>query len=75
LTEEQITIAGGDMRAISYVFLALTIDAQEIDNYEIPRLRIGSFGAVAYTQRGKVILVFNQYAYHGRGQSIQSSSL
>ena len=54
-------------------FLNVTIDAQGIDNHELPVLRIGSFGAVITTQKGKAILVCNQYAYHGRGQSIHSS--
>ena len=50
-----------------------TINIQGIDNHQLHGLSIGTFGATARTQRGTVILIFHQYAYHGRGKSIHSS--
>ena len=44
-----------------------------IDNHQLQGLAIGTFGATARTQKGLVILIFHQYAYHGRGKSIHSS--
>jgi len=64
-------LAGDDMRKI-----AMTdrfIDVQGIDNHMVPHLRIGTFGAVVRTKAGShIILIFNQYAYHGHGKSIHS---
>ena len=64
-------LAGDDMRKI-----AMTdrfIDVQGIDNHMVPHLRIGTFGAVVRTKSGShIILIFNQYAYHGHGKSIHS---
>ena len=66
-------IAGDDMRLICHDTHGRTIDVQGIDNHEIPKLKISSCGAVARTQRGDAILIFNQYAHHGRGKSIHSA--
>ena len=65
-------IAGDDMRIISHNDPPQFIDIQGIDNHSLSMLKIGTFGAVATTQRGEVILVFHQYAHHGRGKSIHS---
>jgi len=64
-------ICGDDMKVISYS--GRTIDVQGIDNHELPQLRICTCGGVVRTQRGHVLLIFHQYAYHGRGKSIHSS--
>jgi hypothetical protein len=65
-------IAGDDMRLISHDAFGRTIDVQGINNHEIPKLKLGTCGAVVRTQRGYVILIFHQYAHHGRGKSIHS---
>lgn len=64
-------ICGDDMKVIFYS--GRTIDVQGIDNHELPQLRICTCGGVVRTQRGHVLLLFHQYAYHGRGKSIHSS--
>ena len=64
-------ICGDDMTLISYT--GRTIDVQGIDNHELPQLKLCSCGGIVRTQRGLVILIFNQYAFHGRGKSIHSS--
>ena len=64
-------LAGDDMRKIA--MSDRFIDVQGIDNHMVPHLRIGTFGAVVRTKSGSyIILIFNQYAYHGRGKSIHS---
>ena len=64
-------ICGDDMTLISYT--GRTIDVQGIDNHELPQLKLCSCGGTVRTQRGTAILIFNQYAFHGRGKSIHSS--
>ena len=64
-------LAGDDMRKIA--MSDRFIDVQGIDNHMVPHLRIGTFGAVVRTKSGShIILIFNQYAYHGHGKSIHS---
>jgi len=64
-------LAGDDMRKIA--MSDRYIDVQGIDNHMVPHLRIGTFGAVVRTKSGSyIILIFSQYAYHGRGKSIHS---
>ena len=65
-------IAGNDMRLICFD-RDRTINVQGIDNHQLPHLKIGTFGATVNTQNGPVILIFNQYAYHGSGKTIHSS--
>ena len=60
-----------EMRRISLT--DRTIYVQGIGNHQLPGLAIGTFGATARTQRGIVILIFRQYAYHGLGKSVHSS--
>ena len=60
-------IAGDGMWLISHDAFGRTIDVQGIDNHEIPKLKLS-----IRTQRGYAILIFNQYAHHGRGESIHS---
>ena len=66
-------IMGEDMRLIEYDYPYRYLDVQGIDNHEIPKLKIGTAGAVARTNMGYVILIFHQYACYGRGKSIHSS--
>jgi len=65
-------LAGEDMRLIEYDD-DRTIDVQGIDNHEIPQLRLGTFGAVAKSTQGEVLLIFCQYAHIQRGKSIHSA--
>ena len=65
-------IAGDDMRLICFD-KDRRINVQGIDNHQLPQLKIGTFGATVNTQNGPVILIFNQYAYHGKGKTIHSS--
>jgi hypothetical protein len=51
-----------------------TVDIRGIDNHEITSIPIVTAGAVARSQRGDVILIMHQYAYHPQqGRSIHSS--
>ena len=43
-----------------------------IDEHEMRNLKIGTFGGIISTQRGEVIAIFNQSAYHPQGKSILS---
>ena len=48
------------------------VDVTGIDNHAMTGLKIVNASATAISNRGKVILIFNQYAYHGRDRSIHS---
>jgi hypothetical protein len=65
-------IAGDDMTIIEYNSPPQFIDIHGIDNHKLDMLKIGTFGAVAKTQRGEAILIFHQYAHYGKGKSIHS---
>ena len=45
-----------------------------INNHQIPRVRIGTVGAYAMSNRGPVILIFNETAYTGKHPSNISST-
>ena len=63
-------ICGADVRPIS--FSDRTLNVTGIDEHEMRNLKIGTFGGVISTQRGDVIAIFNQSAYHPQGKSILS---
>ena len=63
-------ICGNDVRIINKT--GWMVDAQGIDNHQVVDVPIVTGGAVAYTQRGPVILILNQYAYIGNGKTIHS---
>ena len=66
-------IAGSDTRVIER-HAHRTVDIRGIDNHEICSIPIVNAGAVVRSQRGEVIAIFNQYAYHpAQGRSIHSS--
>jgi len=67
-------IQGDDMCVVNIAQPERCIDVTGIDDHEIPKLRIGTAAGVATSQSGEVILVFHQYALHGRGKTIHSSS-
>ena len=63
-------ICGDDMRKIS--LSDRTLNVTGIDDHQMSGLRIGTFGGVVPTQRGEVIAIFQQCAYHPTGRSIIS---
>ena len=63
-------ICGNDVRIINKT--GRMVDVQGIDNHQVVDVPIVTGGAVAYTQRGPVILILNQYAYIGNGKTIHS---
>jgi hypothetical protein len=65
-------IAGSDARVIAR-HPHRTVDIRGIDNHEITSIPVVSAGAVARSQRGAVIVLFHQHAYHPQqGGSIHS---
>ena len=53
-------IAGDDMRRSCWSDPPRYLDVRGIDNHEIPKLQIGSYGCVTRSQRGEVVLIFHQ---------------
>jgi hypothetical protein len=64
-------IAGDDTRVIHKHLRK--VDVTGIDNHEMTDLQIVDTASWAMSNRGPVILIFNQYAYHGLGHSIHSA--
>jgi hypothetical protein len=66
-------IAGSDTRVIER-HPHRTVDIRGIDNHEISSIPIVTAGAVVRSQRGDVVAILHQYAYHPQqGRSIHSS--
>jgi hypothetical protein len=49
------------------------VDVTGIDNHELNSLRMVDAAARVTTQKGDVILILRQYAYHARGRTIHSA--
>ena len=49
------------------------VDVTGIDNHELNSLRIVDASAKITTQRGDVIVILKNYAYHGQGRTIHSA--
>ena len=64
-------LAGSDMRVIHKTHRKITI--QGIDNHEVTGLDVVTAATLLNTSQGKVIGIFNEYAYLGKGSSIHSS--
>ena len=64
-------IAGDDTRVIRKH--VRTVDVTGIDNHEMTDLHIVDTASWAMSNKGPVILIFHQYAYHGLGRSIHSA--
>ena len=64
-------LAGSDMRVIHKPQRKIKI--QGIDNHEITGLDVVTATTLLNTSQGKVIGMFNEYAYLGKGSSIHSS--
>ena len=64
-------LAGSDMRVIHKTQCKINI--QGIDNHEVTGLDVVTAATLLNTSQGKVIGIFNEYAYLGKGSSIHSS--
>ena len=64
-------LAGSDMRVIHRTHRKINI--QGIDNHEVTGLDVVTAATLLNTSQGKVIGIFNEYAYLGKGSSIHSS--
>ena len=64
-------LAGSDMRVIHKTHRKINI--QGIDNHEVTGLDVVTAATLLNTSHGKVIGIFNEYAYLGKGSSIHSS--
>ena len=64
-------LAGSDMRVIHKTYRKINI--QGIDNHEVTGLDVVTAATLLNTSQGKVIGIFNEYAYLGKGSSIHSS--
>ena len=64
-------LAGSDMRVIHKTHCKINI--QGIDNHEVTGLDVVTAATLLNTSQGKVIGIFNEYAYRGKGSSIHSS--
>ena len=64
-------LAGPDMRGIHRTYRKIKI--QDIDNHEVADLDVVTAATLLNTPQGKVIVIFNEYAYLWKGSSIHSS--
>ena len=64
-------LAGSDMRVLHQTHRK--INFQGIDNHEVTGLDVVTATTLLNTSQGKVIGIFNEYAYLGKGSSIHSS--
>ena len=64
-------LAGSDMHVIHKTHRK--INNQGIDNHEVTGLDVVTAATLLNTSQGKVIGIFNEYAYLGKGSSIHSS--
>ena len=64
-------LAGSDMRGIHRTYRKIKI--QDIDNHEVTGLDVVTAATLLNTPQGKVIGIFNEYAYLWKGSSIHSS--
>ena len=64
-------LAGSDMHVIHKPHRKINI--QGIDNHEVTGLDVVTAATLLNTSQGKVIGIFNEYAYLGKGSSIHSS--
>ena len=64
-------LAGSDMHVIHRTQRKIKI--QGIDNHEVTGLDVVTAATLLNTSQGKVIGIFNEYAYLGKGSSIHSS--
>jgi len=65
-------IIGNDAHVL-YTHPGQEVDVTGIDNHQIDSLKVVDASAKIFTQRGKAIGIFQQYACHGKGRTIHSS--
>ena len=58
---------------VTHIIPNREVDVTGIDNHEMNSLKIVNATAKVITQRGPVVLILNQYAYHGMSRTIHSS--
>ena len=63
-------VAGNDVRLMHTTHRKVNI--QGIDNHQMTDIPVGTVAGLAETQFGHAILIFHQYAYTGRGNTIHS---
>ena len=63
-------LAGSDVRILERT--GRTVSVTGIDNHELPGLDIVTCAALLHTNHGKVVLIMQEYAYYGRGNTIHS---
>ena len=63
-------LAGSDVRILERT--GRTVSVTGIGNHELPGLDIVTCAALLHTNHGKKILIMNEYAYYGRGNTIHS---
>jgi hypothetical protein len=64
-------IAGSSVHIISTT--GCTVDITGIDNHQLTKIKIGTVGSYADSQRGPVILIMHQHAIYQQNQTIHSS--
>ncbi|KAL7580009.1 hypothetical protein ACA910_004998 [Epithemia clementina (nom. ined.)] len=64
-------LAGDDMRILHKT--GRKVDISGIDNHEVNNLDIVTCASMFDTNQGRIIGIFHEYAYLGKGQSIHSS--
>ena len=64
-------ILGDDARTL--LIHERVVDVTGIDNHEMNSLKIVDASAKVMTQRGPVVLILRQYAWHGQGRTIHSA--
>ena len=64
-------LAGTDICVIQRTYHKISI--QDIDNHEVTGLDVVTAATLLNTSQGKVISIFNEYAYLGKGSPIHSS--
>ena len=65
-------VAGDNVRIFSRPLVPRYVDVGGIDNHRINDKEVLSVCAVAKSQRGPVLLIFHQFAMHGKGPTILS---
>ena len=66
-------VAGGDCTWIGGPTMERFVSITGIDNHQMNNVKIGTVGALSVSQRGPVIQIYNEVAYHGKNQSIISA--
>ena len=64
-------IAGNDCRVMFEH--SQTVDVTGIDNHELTGMRIVDASAKVLSNKGYIIVILRQYAYHGSGRTIHAS--